>query len=130
MDRVREYIRLRRAQKDRQAEADSAKEEADLIEQQLLEEFAEDGVQNMSVDGNTIYLQRQLWAQVDNAYSKEEVIDRLRQSGLDHFVRDNYSTQTISSWLRELEAEEESLPPALEGVIRGVEKFQLRVRRS
>jgi hypothetical protein len=84
----------------------------------------------MSVDGTTVYLQRNLWAQVDQAFSKEDVIGRLRESGLDHFVRDSYSTQTLSAWLRDLESEGDTLPPALEGVIRPFEKYQLRTRRS
>jgi len=130
MERIREYIRLRRLQKEREAEAETIKDQADQIEQQLLEEFAVAGVQNMSVDGTTVYLQRQVWAQVDQAYTKEEVIDRLRQSSLDHFVRESYNTNTLSSWLRDLEREDEPLPPALDGVIRPFEKYQLRTRRS
>ncbi len=130
MDRIREYIRLRRTQREREAESAAVKEEADAIEQVLLEEFAVDGVQNMNVDGTTVYLQRMLWAQVDNAYDSGQVIERLRDAGLDHFVREGYSTQTLSSWLRDLEREEEPLPQALDGVIRPYERFSLRTRRS
>lgn len=130
MDRVREYMRLRNEQRRREAEAGEAKEQADNIEQELLEQFAEDGVQNLTVDGQTVYLQRTVFAMVDGAYTREQVIERLRQADLGHFVRDGYNHQTLSAWIRELDDSEEPIPPQLEGVINRGEKYNVRVRRA
>lgn len=130
VERVREYVRLRRQQRERQAEVDTIKEAADALEQQLLEEFATDGVQNISVDGNVVYLRRQLWARVAEGASRDEVIDGLRRAGLDHFVTEGFNTSTISSWMRELEAEGDELPQELEGLLAPVEKYNVLTRRS
>lgn len=130
MDRVREYVRLRRRERELGAQAEEVKAQADVIEQALLEEFAQDGVQSMSVDGMTVYLQRTLWARLSDGATREQAIDALRDAGLDHFVAESYNTQTLSSWLRDLEREEEPLPEALVGVIEGSEKYAIRTRRS
>ena len=130
MARVREYVRLRRQQRERETETEAIKEQADQIEAQLLEEFAVDGVQSMSVDGMTVYLSRQLWASIPDGVEKEQVIDGLKSAGLEHFVRENYNTQTLSSWMRDLEREDESLPEPLQGLLTGSERYNLRVRRS
>jgi len=130
MDRVREYVRLRRRQAEADAQAAAVKQQADELEQRLLEEFAQDGVQNMNVEGTTVYVHRSLNASVDPAYEREQVIERLRDAGLDHFVRDSYNSQTLSAWFRDLDREGEPLPPSLEGVIVPFERFSLRTRRS
>lgn len=130
MDRVREYIRLRREQKQREAAAAAVKEEADLLEQTLLEDFATDSVQNMSIDGTTVYLSRQLWARVQDGVDKQQVIDGLRETGLGHFVTESFNTLTLSSWVRDLEREDEELPDELKDLITTTEKFALKTRRA
>lgn len=130
MEKVRTYIRLRRQQRQREAEASAVKEEADLIEQELLEEFARDSVQNMNVDGTTVYLHRQLWCRVEDGVEKDQVIEGLREAGLGHFVTETFSTQTISSWMRDLEREGEDLPDELTGLLGTTEKFAIKTRRS
>ena len=130
MDKVRTYVRLRRRQAELSSESDTIKEEADGIEQELLEEFATDGVQSMNVDGVTVYLNRQLWAGLEEGVSKSDAMEALRRAGLDHFISEAYNTSTLSGWLRDLEREDEQLPPELEGVIKSTERYSLRTRRS
>lgn len=128
--RLREYARLRRAQKDREAEAAAIKAEADVMEQELLEAFAEDSIQSMNIDNTTIYLSRTLWAKVEDGVATEEVIETLRDAGLGHFVKEGYNSTTLSAWMRDLEREGQPLPDELAGVLGTYEKFQLKTRRS
>lgn len=127
---VREYARLRSLQQQHQAAADEVQGVADALEQSLLEGFAEAGVQSMSVDGRTVYLERKLWARVEPGASRDQVIEGLRRAGLDHFVQDGYNSNTVSAWLRELESSEEPIPPALEGVLGSTEVYRIRTRRA
>lgn len=129
-DRLREYVRLRREQKNREAEAAQVKDLADALEQELLEDFAENTIQSVTVDNTTVYLSRSLWAQVEPGVDRTEVLSALRDAGLGHFVSESFNTQTVSSYLRDLDREGEPLPDELHGLIRGVEKFQLKTRRS
>lgn len=130
LDDVHRYVELRRRQSELESEASGVKEEADQIEQRLLEDFAEQGVDRMSVNGHTVYLHRQLWARVPEGVTRAEVVEALEEAGLGHFVRRQYNTQTVSAWLRDLEREEEELPPELYGMIEGSERYSLRVRRA
>lgn len=127
---TRRYVELRRRQKELEAEAKAIKDEADALEQSLLEDFASEGLDRMTVDGNTVYLHRQLWAKVANDVSRSEVVSAMKEAGASHFVHETYNHQTISAWLRELESEGEELPAELQGLIEGHERYSLRVRRT
>lgn len=130
MAKVREYIKLRRHADELDSEAKESKKLADELEQELLEAFATDGVQNLKIEGVTVYLHRQLWATREQDKTKEDLIAALEKAGLAHFVSESVSMQSLSSWVRDLEENEEELPPELVGVLGRYEKFQVRTRRS
>lgn len=130
VDRLRKYVMHRRRQRELEAELAEVKDEANALEQYLLEDFAEAGIDRMTIEGQTIYLHRQLWAQVPAGVEKAEVIEAMKDAGVDHFVREDFNTQTVSAWLRELEREGEEVPTELEGLLESSERYSLRVRRS
>lgn len=130
MSDVRQYVKLRRRQRELESEAESIKEEADKLQEALLEAFASDSIDNVTADGHVVYLHRQLWAALEPGATKEDVIAGLRASGEEHFVYETYNHQTISAWLREKEDNDEELPESLQGVLTGVEKYSIRVRKA
>jgi hypothetical protein len=82
------------------------------------------------VDGFRIYLRRQLWAKRHEWVSSGEIIAVLKESGLGHMVREEYSASTLSSHIHELEEQHREeldsgavesvaqlLPPALAGLV-------------
>ena len=130
IDRLREYVRLKRRQKELDAELKALGQEIDQMQETLLETFAQDGVTSMTVDGSTVYLHRQLWAGAAEGITRDQMCEGLRETGLGHFVHEAFNTQTLSSWVRDLEREGEELPPDLEGLMALREVYQLRVRRT
>lgn len=128
--RVAEYVRLRTLQKEAEATAEDYKSQADALQDILLEQFAEEGVQKVSVNGVTTYLRRDLWAKVEEGASREQVVEGLKACGMGQFVSETYNTQTVSAWLRDLEREGEPLPEELTGVLTSSEVFTLRNRKA
>lgn len=128
---VKRYIALRDRQKELDGQASSVKEEADALEQLLLDHFAEQSIDSMRVDGRTVYLRRQVWAKVPDGVDKAQIVSAFREAGLDHMVTPpSFNSNTVSSWMRDLEREGEALPPPLNGLLESSEVYNVRVRRS
>ena len=100
-------------------------EERAAIEEQLLDKWAEEGVQNMRVNGMTVYLHRQLWASV-KPDEKSRAIDIFEANGMKDMLSVN--TQTLSAWVRE--QEEGGIPEAIKEILNTEERFAIRTRRS
>ena len=84
--KIRAYVHLRAQQHAAEAEAESFKDQANRLQDELLEQFAEEGVKKISVDGVTTYLHRVLWAKVEEGASREQVVEGLKSCGLGQFV--------------------------------------------
>lgn len=130
MAKVRRYRDLRAAQSASEVEAKTIKAEADELEQQLLEEFAEEGTDSVSLDGTTVYLRRDLFAAKKDGIETPDVVKALVACGLGHFVTDTYNANTLSAHLRALDDTDTPLPPELDEVIYGFEKYSIRTRAA
>jgi len=129
--RVREYSRLRRQQSDNEDAAKSIKDKADELEKELLDEWAQYELQNQKLaDGSTVYLDRKLWARVEEGVDKGDVLDALVEAGHEEFVTRTFNSNTLSAWLRELERDGTPLPEPLVGKLSTSEVFKLKIRRS
>lgn len=130
IEKLRDYVRLRRREAELKAQMESIKKEADDLQHELLEQFGQDGVSSMTVDGMTVYLHRQLWAGAVEGVPKDTVVEVLKSVGLGHFVTESFNVQTLSSYVRDLEREEEELPEELADVIAVREVYGIRTRRA
>lgn len=128
--KIREYNALRQRAKTLVDEAKALMEQADEMEQALLEDLAEAGVPRITVDGRTTYIHRELWAKRPEGITTEQVCDGLRAAGFDQFVNLTYNSQTVSAWLRELEKADAPIPPELDGILTTTEKFSLRSTKA
>lgn len=129
MAKVKLYRDLRAEQKRLGAEADGIKERADEIERELLEAFAEEGVQNVKTDdGSTVFLRRELWPARLEGVETPDILDALRESGLEHYVTENFNSRSLASYLKELDEAETPMPAPLAGVIKVAEKFSIRTK--
>lgn len=126
MVKVKLYRDLKAEAKRLGAEADGVKEEAAKLERELLEVFADEGVQNVKVDGSTVYLHRALWAQKEAGVTTEDVVEGLKEAGLHDFVAEGFNTNTLSGYLRDLDRADEAMPPALVGKVKAAEVFSIR----
>lgn len=131
MAKVKLYRDLRAEQDRLGAESAGVKERADEIERELLAEYAEEGLQNVKTDdGATVFLRREVWAAREDGIETPDIIDALKASGLDHYVSETFNTRSLSSYLRDLEKNEEEMPLPLQGVVKPVEKYAIRIRKS
>jgi hypothetical protein len=134
LDRLRRYRELRDAQKGSEAEAKALKDEADLIEAELIDAFTEAGTQAINIDGKTIYLHRSTFAQRKPGVDAEQVMAALVEAGAGDLIKETVNSQTLSSWYRELaDAAEEgrgTIPEPVAEVLELGERYSVRLRAS
>lgn len=135
LEKLRRYRELRDAAAASEAEAKALKDEATLLEAELVEAFSEAGTQSVNIDGKTIYLHRSTFAQRKPGVTAEDVKEALRASGASDLVTETVNAQTLSAWVRELvEAAEDGrgpgLPEPAEAVLELGERFAVRIRAS
>lgn len=105
MQQLREFVSLETRKKDLDAELKAVKQQLDDLEEALIPQFVNDGVQRMTVDGRTVSIQQDVYASPLN--DREEVVDALKQSELGQYVAENYNTNSLTAFVRELKREVE-----------------------
>lgn len=135
LDKLRRYRQLRDAAAASEAEAKALKDEANLLEAELIEAFTEAGTQSVNIDGKTIYLHRSTFAQRKPGVTAEDVKAALKASGAGELVLETVNAQTLSAWVRELvEAAEDGrgpgLPEPAAEVLELGERYAVRMRAS
>ena len=97
------FVALTRQKRTLENQLDDLKSQMDALALQLRDYLGSGGYERVRVDGMTVYCRRQLWARKQDWASAEEVCRLLKQSGMGHFVKEAYNSQTLSKHLRELE---------------------------
>jgi len=111
-----------------------------LLQEALVEEYQQQGLQRMTVDGVTIYLAEEIWAGgMKTVINGIETVDRqgtcnaLIDAGYPEFVKVDFNVNTVSAWVRELDRNENGdpiLPVMLEGRINIAHVWKLKTRIS
>lgn len=118
------------------------KEERAVVESQIIEQWSDIGTTKTTINGRTIYIKRSL--QVNPTEGREGVIQALENSGLGDYIKEDYNTNSLKSYITglakdlaaergmELSTEEiiEALPPDLANSISLFEKYQVVTRKS
>lgn len=105
------------------------------LEPAIIEQFQENGVQSMNIDGYTVYLNRKLFAGAKDG-DKEAMITALQ--GCDDetwsfLVGPTVNSQQLAARIRECDMDENSLPilpDSLKSVIAVHEQFRVGARKS
>jgi len=106
VQQLREFVSLENRKKDLDAELKAVKQQLDDLEEALVPQFVEDGVQKMTVDGRTVSLTQDVYASPLN--DREDVVDALKHSELGQYVAENYNTNSLTAFVREVKREVES----------------------
>lgn len=142
MKMAKDYAELTLEKRRLEAEANELSKQCAELEEQLLEQFSEDGVQNLKLDGiGTLYISSKLWAgaakvedeQGNEISDKQVTCDALKAAGLGVFVSEGFNVQTLSAWLREQPTDELGdpiLPEELVGKMSVTRRFNLGVRKA
>jgi hypothetical protein len=104
MEPLREFVSLETRKKQLDAELKAAKQRLDELEEVIIPQFIEEGVPSMTVevDGvkRTLSIYPDVYASPLN--DREEVVDALKQSELGQYVAENYNTNSLTSFVREV----------------------------
>jgi hypothetical protein len=103
MQQLKEFVCLENRKRDLDAELKATKQKLDDLEQALVPQFIEDGVQRMTVDGRTVSLSQDIYAAP--AADRECVVAALKQSELGQYVAENYNSNSLTAFVREVARE-------------------------
>ena len=119
---------LSRKKKELKGELKNIEDELSSYEEGVMTYFEKNGIQNIKKNGMTIFLKRQLWAGKEEGITGAEAVEALKEAGLDDYI--GPSTQGLSAYLRELDANGEGIPQELQGKIKLTEKITISTRGS
>jgi hypothetical protein len=126
LDRCRELVAIKKEAAEIDARLAILKKRHGELQAQLLDAFADNHLQNLRIDGRTVYLHRQIWA---GAPDKAAAHEALIAAGLGDYAERGFNTNKVSALYREWAANGETPPPELEGVITTGERYSIRVTR-
>lgn len=129
---IRRYKDLREAQRISEAEGTAYKQEADALQDQLVDMFADAGLQNVSIDGKTVYLHRSVFARRLEGKTEEDVHAALIADGAGDLIQAKVNAQTLAAYVRELTEDDDApgLPEHVREVIEPFEKFAIRINAA
>ena len=78
------------------------KEEISRLQPLIDGYFVQRGLPNITINGTTLYIRRQLWARA-KAGMMPEICAAMRATGYGHFVHDTFNSSNFSAHVRELE---------------------------
>ena len=128
-EQLKRFVALEERRRELEGEIDRIKSEATELEQVLMPQFEQEGVERISIDGRTVYVERKLWAKAKDG-DKAAVCKALKRARLGDYVEETFNANSLSAYVRELDREERPLPPSLREVLEVSEVFHLRTRRS
>jgi hypothetical protein len=103
MEQLKEFVALETRKRELDSELKSIAARIDDLEQALVPQFLSDGVASMKVDGCTVYIAQDIQASPLN--DRDEVIAALKSSELGQYVSENYNTQSLRAFVREVAGE-------------------------
>ena len=103
IEQLKEFVCLETRKRELDSELKAIAARIDDLEQALVPQFLSDGVASMKVDGRTVYIAQDIQASPLNG--RDEVIAALRSSELGQYVSENYNTQSLRAFVREVAGE-------------------------
>lgn len=130
--KIRRYKQLRDLEAAAGAEAKAMKAEADALEGDLVDMFGEAGMQNINIDGKTVYLNRTTFAQRKPGVTTDDIKAALLASGNGDLITETINANTLSAFVRELLDDDnpKGLPEELEEILELGERFRIGINAS
>lgn len=112
---MQQYRKLDLLRRDLDAKLKDAKEKLSQLEPEVRDQLIMAGMDKITVNAKptkripfpracTIYVKRDLWAKVPDAPgAREAAVAALKDAGLDMYVGENFNSQSLSAYLREVE---------------------------
>lgn len=100
MEQLKEFVCLENRKRDLDAELKGVKAKLDELEEVLIPQFIEAGLTKATVDGRTVSLAQEIYASPLDG--RERVVEALKASELAQYVSENYNTNSLSAFVREV----------------------------
>lgn len=98
------------------------------IKEVVLAKFQQEGTRSVRRDDGTVYLQKKFT--VKPRISKDHVIEALVASGFDDLVVPSYNYMRLCSLIKEMDDNNDPLPPELIEAVEAKENYTVVVRKS
>jgi hypothetical protein len=96
-----EFVRLTRRKRELERELDEINPKLKTLGELLREYLA--GYPPVHYEDFSVFLRSTLWARKQEGVTMQQVCAALKSNGMAHFVKEEFSTQTLSSHIRQLE---------------------------
>ena len=100
------------------------------LEPTVLDYFAQHGVNQVRVEGVTLYPLRQQFARMKPEVDRDSASAALRDAGLGDYVSETFNLNSISAFFREAERNGEDLHPAVHAAFDVIDKWRVGARTS
>src|SRR5215467_7757632 len=97
---LKEFVCLETCRRELDSELKAIAARIDDLEQALIPHFLSHGVASMKLDGRVVYIAEDIEAAPLN--DRAEVSAALKQSELGQYVSENYNTQSLRAYVREV----------------------------
>jgi len=123
---VAEYAQKTEQRRQLDAESKRLATEIAALDEQLVEQFAQAGIQNIKTKtGQTVYLNREVFAKLIGDHKK--ALTAFRRAGLADFIKETVNANTLRAYVREMD---EVLPRGLQPYVDITEVYRMRMRSS
>ncbi len=100
IEQLKEFVALEKRKRELDSELKQIAARLEDLEQALVPQFLNDGVNSLRIDGRLVYLAQDIYTGPVN--DRTEVIAALKASELGQYVSENYNTQSLKAFVREV----------------------------
>lgn len=136
MRKYKELISLKQQIANLETELKELKFRRDCLQEEILVDMAEKGIDNVTVNGFMLYPSRRVWVGGDT----EKLAQALKGTDGEWIVKDSVNRNTLSAWVKEqlgdefsymsTEEIEQALPEPLRGIASVTEKVTIGMRKK
>lgn len=126
-DRLKELKELRKRKRNCESELRDIEHNINRIHDSVLEDMINEGIQNINIDGETLYISSRIWAKYEN---REEACKALKAANMGDIVKEGFNYITLSALLSEYSRAGQDLPKEFEGIIEIKEVFSVLSRKT
>lgn len=127
-DKIGLWVTLVGEKRALEAELRPVQDQLNKLEVELLDDFAEAGIQSVNAHGMTVYLNREFSAKLKEGVNKQDAIAAFERAGLHDCF--NLAWQTMKGIVREYQERDEPLPAEVAAVVDVADYYRLRSRKA
>jgi len=117
IEQLKRYVELEKERRRLEQLLGGVRESIDALMPVMTESFAANGLDNMRLDGLTIYKRAVRYVTKRTGISTQEVCERLERAGLGYMVAPAYNANSLKSCILERLDNDQTIPPEIEEVL-------------